>query len=121
MIAMQYRFVLPADYDMDIIDRRITEKGPLLDHLPNLKLKAYLTAKRISGSLENLYAPFYVWNRDEGLSDFLCSDVFVGLTRSFGWPQVETWIVWQAQLSENVLQARFATSEIRTTAPHAAL
>ena len=31
MIAMQYSFVLPADYDMAIIDRRIREKGPLLD------------------------------------------------------------------------------------------
>jgi hypothetical protein len=27
MIAMQYSFALPADYDMAIVDRRIAEKG----------------------------------------------------------------------------------------------
>ena len=31
MIAMQYRVVLPADYDMSIIDKRIREKGSMLD------------------------------------------------------------------------------------------
>lgn len=39
MIAMQYSFSLPADYDMSIIDRRIAEKGHLLDNFPNLKFK----------------------------------------------------------------------------------
>jgi hypothetical protein len=34
MIAMQYSFVLLADYDMAIIDRRIRDKGPLLDGFP---------------------------------------------------------------------------------------
>ncbi len=27
MIAMQYSFTLPADYDMSIVDRRIRDKG----------------------------------------------------------------------------------------------
>ena len=31
MIAMQYNFVLPADYDMSIVDRRIAEKAMLAD------------------------------------------------------------------------------------------
>ena len=46
MIAMQYNFTLPADYDMGIVERRITEKGPLLDDFPKLKFKAYLSAAR---------------------------------------------------------------------------
>ena len=124
MIAMQYSFTLPADYDMGIVDRRIAEKGPLLDNFPNLKFKAYLTARTKGGdtpSQENLYAPFYVWSRDEGLSAFLCGEGFVGVTQSFGWPQVRTWIVWRAQLSDRVSQAAFATREILAVAPHAAL
>ena len=40
MIAMQYSFTLPADYDMSIVDRRIRDKGPLLDGFPNLGFKA---------------------------------------------------------------------------------
>ena len=124
MIAMQYSFALPADYDMGIVDRRITEKGPLLDNFPNLKFKAYLTARRSGDetrSQENLYAPFYVWNHEDGLNDFVCGDGFVAVTRSFGWPQVRTFVVWRAHLAEGVAQAAFATREIAPIAPHAAL
>ena len=124
MIAMQYSFALPADYDMAIIDRRIAEKGHLLDNFPGLKFKAYLTARRSGDethSRENLYAPFYVWNQTDGLNDFVCGEGFAGVTQAFGWPQIKTWIVWRAQLSKNVSQAVFATREILATAPHAAL
>jgi len=124
MIAMQYSFTLPADYDMAIIDRRIREKGPLLDNLPGLKFKAYLTARKgdaTTGSRDNFYAPFYVWNKDEGLSDFLCGPGFAGVTESFGWPQVKTWVVWRADVSPDIRKARFATREIIQTDPHAPL
>ena len=124
MIAMQYSFTLPADYDMTIIDRRIVEKGPLLDNFPNLKFKAYLTARRNAGETpgeENLYAPFYVWSHSEGLNDFVCGDGFVAATQSFGWPQVKTWIVWRAHLTAKVAQAAFATREIAAIAPYADL
>lgn len=46
MIAMQYSFVLPADYDMAIVERRIREKGPLFDGFPHLRLKAFLSARK---------------------------------------------------------------------------
>jgi hypothetical protein len=124
MIAMQYSFALPADYDMGIVDRRIAEKGPVLDNFPNLKFKAYLTARKnddATRSAENLYAPFYVWNHEDGLNAFICGDGFVAVTQSFGWPQVKTWIVWAAPLSGKVAEAAFATRETLSIAPHAAL
>lgn len=124
MIAMQYSFTLPADYDMAIIDRRVREKGPLLDNLPGLKFKAYLSARKDdvqTGSPENLYAPFYVWNEEEGLSDFICGPAFAGLTTDFGWPRVNTWIVWHAGLSGDIRQARFAAREVMQLEPHAPL
>ena len=31
MIAMQYTFTLPADYDMGIIEKRIADNGHLMD------------------------------------------------------------------------------------------
>jgi hypothetical protein len=124
MIAMQYSFVLPADYDMAIVDRRIAEKGYLLDEFPNLKFKAYLSAEKNgadTGSRENLYAPFYVWNNSLGLSEFLSSAGFAGLAGSYGWPRVMMWAVWRAHLSERVAEARFATREIFPVAPYAPL
>ena len=64
MIAMQYSFTLPADYDMGIIDRRIRDRGPGTDGLPHLGFKAYLSARKGEfGSAENLYAPFYLWQQ----------------------------------------------------------
>lgn len=124
MIAMQYSFTLPGDYDMTIIDRRIRDKGPLLDNFPNLKFKAYLSARKadaVTSSTENLYAPFYVWEKGEGLSDFICGPGFETLTQSFGWPQVKTWIVWNAEVSKHIRAARFATREIIDIEPYAPL
>lgn len=123
MIAMQYSFVLPADYDMAIIDRRIAEKGHLLDGYPNLTFKAYLSAegRGSENGGENLYAPFYVWDNSLGMSAFLCSEGFAGVARSFGWPQVKTWVVWRVHLSDAIAQARFATREVASLAPYAPL
>jgi hypothetical protein len=46
MLAMQYSFTFPADYDMAIIERRIAENGHRLDGFPGLLFKAYLYARR---------------------------------------------------------------------------
>ncbi len=112
MIAMQYRFVLPSDYDMGIIARRISEKGHLLDDFPDLRFKAYLSARKSEASPENIYGPFYVWNSTEGMSDFICGAGFAGLSQSFGWPSVMTWIVWNACLSDSVRTAKHASKQI---------
>jgi hypothetical protein len=119
--AMQYGFALPADYDMAIVDRRIRDKGPLLDNLPKLRLKAYLTARRDAGQPENLYAPFYLWDEPAGMSDFLTGPSFAAVTSSFGWPQVRSWIVWSARLAPDVRQAKFATHAVEPIAPFAPL
>lgn len=122
MISMQYSFALPADYDMAIIDRRIRDKGPALDGYPHLRFKSYLSARKGEfGSSENLYAPFYLWQQPEGASNFLCGPGFQAVTQAFGWPQVKTWIVWQAEISPEIAEAKFATREIVQGGPHAPL
>jgi hypothetical protein len=121
MLAMQYSFTLPAVYDMGIIERRIRDKGPVLDGFPQLRFKAYLSAKMQDGSTENLYAPFYLWDHPDGLSNFLTSPGFATLTRDFGWPRVATWIVWHAELAQDLAAARFASREIEAIAPYADL
>lgn len=72
MIAMRYRIALPADYPMEIIERRIAERGHLTDGLPGLGLKAYLYCRAgEDGAAANVYAPFYLWRTTEGMRDFL--------------------------------------------------
>ena len=122
MMAMQYSFTLPADYDMSIIDRRIRDKGPMLDGFPGLGFKAYLSARKGEfGSRENLYAPFYLWQQPERASDFLTGPGFEALTQSFGWPRVKTWIVWHAEITPALPEARFATEETIAIEPYASL
>jgi hypothetical protein len=124
MIAMQYSFVLPADYDMSIIDRRIAEKGRFTDGLPGLVFKAYLSTRKTAAQRpesENRYAPFYLWESSAGMNDFLSGPGFVALTQSFGWPSVKTWSVWHAEVSALISDARFASRELIPIPPHTRL
>jgi hypothetical protein len=92
MLAMQYEVTLPADYDMGIIDERIATRGPLLDDLPGLGLKAYAVRRRGLGSEVNQYAPFYLWSSPEAMSRFLSGGGFRSLCESFGRPTVKHWV-----------------------------
>ena len=124
MITMQYRIGLPADYDMDIIRRRIAERGHLTDAFPELAFKAYLYADRQSAYAargENLYAPFYLWHSTEGMNDFLAGTGFAAVVASFGRPMVRTWSVWQQETAPDLSAARYATREIAPIPAHAAL
>ncbi|WP_274917197.1 DUF4865 family protein [Streptomyces sp. WZ-12] len=92
MHAMQYRITLPADYDMGIIRQRVTTKGPLLDTLPGLGLKAYGVRERgTDGSPVNQYAPFYLWVDQEAMTRFLTGAGFRALSDDFGRPAVHNW------------------------------
>jgi hypothetical protein len=113
MIAMQYRFPLPADYDMAIIDRRIADRGHLTEGFPGLLFKAYLAARKAGPGVDNAYAPFYVWKTVEGMHAFLNGPGFAGVSDAFGRPSVATWLVWEARLADSIAQARFATVERR--------
>lgn len=124
MITMQYRIGLPADYDMDIIRRRIAERGHLTDDFPQLSFKAYLYADRVAslaGARENLYAPFYLWHDTEGMNAFLASAGFAAVVESFGRPVVRTWSVWRAETAPDLSIATHATRELVPIATHTAL
>jgi hypothetical protein len=93
MIVMQYRFTLPADYDMAVIETRIRENGAKLDGFPGLLVKAYLFSRREDAHCaENRYAPLYVWKNPGAMARFLQSPGFKKLTEDFGWPQIDTWL-----------------------------
>ncbi|MDO0917243.1 DUF4865 family protein [Streptomyces sp. DT2A-34] len=92
MHAMQYELTLPADYDMEIIRRRVASKGNLLDEWDGLGIKTYLMRERgVHGSPVNQYAPFYLWNTVAGMNSFLWGGPFQGIVSDFGRPSVRQW------------------------------
>ena len=111
MLAMQYSFTLPADYDMAIIRRRIADKGPLLDGFPGLAFKAYLWADA-RFSRENLYAPVYLWRDTSGMTRFLEGDGFRRLAEAFGRPVIRTWVPRTSATSADIARAAWATRRI---------
>ncbi|XBS69877.1 DUF4865 family protein [Acerihabitans sp. KWT182] len=124
MIAMQYRFTLPADYDMSIIERRINSNGARLDNYPGLVFKTYLFARRggvFPDGDENRYAPLYVWRDGAAMTGFLQSEMFTRLTRDFGWPDIACWTVLATPDLRAVDGCRFAALSTQAIAPHANL
>jgi hypothetical protein len=113
MLTMQYSFTLPADYDMEIIRKRIREKGSLLDGFEGLVFKAYLFADRSQCySKDNFYAPFYLWRDSRGTRRFIESKGFEALSASFGRPSVRTWLPVVVEGKADPLAARWATREL---------
>jgi hypothetical protein len=124
VIGMQYSVTLPADYDMEIIARRIRGKGHLMNGFEGLGFKAFLMARRDAGtysSMTNLYAPFYIWRRAEGMAEFLSGPGFSALSNDFGRPPVTSWTIWEAKIGSQLPEARFAQRQIVAIAPEADL
>lgn len=107
MYAMQYEITLPADYDMEIIRKRVATRGHLLDGFGGLGLKAYLVRE---GAPVNQYAPFYLWRSTTGMNRFLWGGGgFQGIVADFGRPVVRHWT-----------GAAFAYGPARAAVPRAA-
>jgi hypothetical protein len=92
MLAKQYTIKLPADYDMEIIRRRVRDRGSAFDAWRGLAFKAFLITERARGATANRYAPFYLWDDTRGTNEFLYGDGFAGIDSSFGRPLIEHWI-----------------------------
>jgi hypothetical protein len=121
MLAMQYNFTLPADFDMDVIGQRVAAKGPLVDGFPGLGFKAFLYARRGEHGPENLYAPFYLWDDNEAMNRLLGGEVFAGVSTAFGWPSVKMWSVIHAAKTARLHDARYFSREILPIASHSPL
>lgn len=120
MIAMQYSFTLPADYDMGIIEKRIADNGHLMDGFAGLIFKTYLYARRDcpqTGSAENIYAPFYLWQDVQSMHRFITGPGFQGVAKAFGWPQIKVYPVLAASVSAQSTDAVYAKREITDIAP----
>lgn len=121
MIIMQYRFTLPADYDMSIIEQRIENGGPKLDGFTGLLFKAFLFARRDDPLLcaqENRYAPLYVWKHAEAMTQFLQSPGFSRLIQDFGWPTINTWLALRVPSLEEIRNKPFLAITKQPIPPH---
>ncbi|OOM80201.1 DUF4865 family protein [Clostridium sp. BL-8] len=93
MIAMQYKIILPRDYDMKIIKDRVKNNGYKTDGFEDLKFKLYLiTEKGKNKSLQNSYCPLYIWKDSNGLNKFLFNGFYDNIITSFGWQNVNVGI-----------------------------
>ncbi|WP_437214646.1 DUF4865 family protein [Pectobacterium sp. LFLA-215] len=122
MIVMQYRFTLPADYDMAIVKTRIAQNGAKLNGFPGLLFKAYLISLRDDAFCnENCYAPLYVWENAEAMAQFLQSPGFKKLTLDFGWPQIDTWLTLRLPAIDDVNNAAWLSMTAQNIAAYSDL
>ena len=122
MFIKQYRIDLPADYDMQIIRRRVAAKGALFDTFAALGLKCFLIREKGKfGARSNQYAPVYLWPDVESMWGFLAGPAFAAIKEAFGVPPVETWPAFafarSKRLSDPALIAS-VTREDETLSPH---
>ena len=102
MISMQYNISLPSDYDMEIIKDRVKQNGQKTDGFPDLNMKAYLIAEKSRfNNYENQYAPFYLWEKEDGMNQFLLGGPFNNIINSFGRPKVNNWVVLHKHINKS--------------------
>jgi hypothetical protein len=98
MFAMQYSHRLPTDYDMEIIRRRVAERGPQWDDTEGLICKLFATQQRNRhGAAGNAYASIYLWSDSDAAVRCLIGERFQAVIDSFGRPQIETWLPLDAR------------------------
>ncbi|MCM3734835.1 DUF4865 family protein [Bacillus cytotoxicus] len=108
MIGMQYKIILPKDYDMGIIRKRVQENGHKTNGFPGLNFKAYLiTVAEENENLYNSYAPLYIWNNDQGMNKFIFEGFYDNILKSFGWQQINIGVPLHINLSKDFHKSRY--------------
>ncbi|MCM3766342.1 DUF4865 family protein [Neobacillus niacini] len=108
MIGMQYKVILPKDYDMEIIKKRVQNNGHKTDGFPGLKFKAYLmTKKGKNGNLYNSYAPLYIWNSSQGMNRFIFEGFYDNILESFGWKQINIGVPLNMELGKDFKSVKY--------------
>lgn len=99
MISMQYRIILPADYDMNIIKQRIANNGIKTDGFQDLLFKAYLITEKDQNSAPyNEYSPLYLWQNQKGMNQFIFNGFYDNILNSFGWQSINLNVLYHYEL-----------------------
>lgn len=97
MNCMQYKIVLPSDYDMNIIRNRIVQNASKTDGFDGLFFKMYLLADKTNSAIQNEYAPLYIWNQSNGMNKFIFGGYYDNILASFGWQQINSYVPYQIE------------------------
>lgn len=108
MIGMQYKVILPKDYDMEIIKKRVKDNGHKTDGFQELNFKAYLiTEAGKEGNFYNCYAPLYIWNGHEGMNKFIFEGYYDNILQSFGWQQINIGVPLVVNLKDDFKKCKY--------------
>jgi hypothetical protein len=113
MIGMQYKVILPKDYDMEIIKKRVKDNGHKTDGFQELNFKAYLiTEVGMEGNFYNCYAPLYIWNGHEGMNKFIFEGYYDNILQSFGWQQINIGVPFVVNLSDDFKKCKYVVEYV---------
>lgn len=122
MIAMQYKIILPSDYDMNIIKDRVKNNGYKTNGFDDLKFKLYLiTEKGINKNSQNSYCPLYIWKDTDGLNKFLFNGFYDNIITSFGWQKVNVGIPLIDMTTYKIKDSRYAFEIAKEIQPQESL
>ncbi|MED2792164.1 DUF4865 family protein [Bacillus wiedmannii] len=113
MIGMQYKVILPKDYDMEIIKKRVKDNGYKTDGFQELNFKAFLiTEAGKDGNFYNCYAPLYIWNGHEGMNKFIFEGYYDNILQSFGWQQINIGVPFVVNLSDDFKKCKYVVEYV---------
>lgn len=113
MIGMQYKVILPKDYDMEIIKKRVKDNGYKTDGFQALNFKAYLiTETEKDGNFYNCYAPLYIWDGHEGMNKFIFEGYYDNILQSFGWQQIHIGLPLVVNLSDDFKKCKYVVEYV---------
>jgi len=105
---MQYCVNFDQEFDMAQIVDRISSRTAPYDNLEGLAFKAFMmqTAEEEG---KNSYSSFYIWRDPAVFESFLVDgEMFAGLSKSFGRPNVALEIVLDWKRHDKISQSRYA-------------
>lgn len=108
MIAMQYKIILPDDFDMNIIRERVIKNGKKTDGFKDLIFKAYIISEKDNvGKCSNEYSPLYLWKSNGGMNEFIFDGFYDNILDSFGWQNINIGIPFACELKENFKNSKY--------------
>ncbi len=113
MIGMQYKIMLPKDYDMNIIRKRVSDNGHKTDGFSDLMFKFYLiTEKSNFNNHYNSYAPLYLWKNNEGMNQFIFDGYYDGILDSFGWQHINIGVPLFINVNEKIKNTKYVVEYV---------
>ncbi|WP_169544872.1 DUF4865 family protein [Sneathiella aquimaris] len=107
MLAMQYTVRLPSEYDAQMVNDRVSMRGPMFDGCPGLAHKFYLYDRE-----EHVYAPFYIWENSQAAQNFLMNTLFEDVVEDFGRPRVRSWQILNFGYGRSTIAPKKMLSEV---------